>query len=203
MPFYMRRALENYPRATPLKSLTAGLDAIIRHLPESSPMKLLCIKRVCQRTAELLPGIQLHEQVLGLLHLQAYVLLVLDIQVRFRLSGLSFVCCLACYLPCSILAIYYTTGYICHSSRCIRMHVYAYRKNFLPRASYQKAYIHLPTRFHNFTHRLTHLGGSKLTAVERPMMWQRNQHAFCILHLLKLPVSILGRRVPDTCLSQG
>ena len=81
MPFYMQRSMENYPGGTALKSLTTGLDAIVRTLPPGSPAKLYCVKHVCERTLQLVAKGSAHEEGLGLVHLLAYVLLILDIDV--------------------------------------------------------------------------------------------------------------------------
>ena len=81
MPFYVRRALDNYPTATPIKALTLGLDAIVRHLAEGSPAKLFCLKKVCGLTLELAAGRIGSELVMGLVHLQVYITLILDVQV--------------------------------------------------------------------------------------------------------------------------
>lgn len=44
-------------------------------------MKLLSLKGICDRTSGLVADGCAHEDILGLLHLQAYTLLVLDIEV--------------------------------------------------------------------------------------------------------------------------
>lgn len=58
-----------------------GMDAIVRHLPDGSPAKLFSLKKVCAYTAELAAKAEQPEVVMGLVHLQVYIILILDVQV--------------------------------------------------------------------------------------------------------------------------
>lgn len=86
VPFYVKRALANYPDSTPLPSLMMGMDALARSLPSGSPGILFCFERIQERAAELesgqisqsLPGSDAKQ---GLLHLLIHLVLVMDIQV--------------------------------------------------------------------------------------------------------------------------
>ena len=64
-----------------MKALTLGLDALLRHLPDGSPAKLFCLKKVCGHTLELATRKLRSELVMGLVHLQVYIILILDVQV--------------------------------------------------------------------------------------------------------------------------
>jgi hypothetical protein len=77
-PFYVERSLVNYPGATPLDGLTAGMDALARTLTPGSPATLFCLQRVCDRCLALTED---PKAAMGLVHLLAYLLLVIDLQV--------------------------------------------------------------------------------------------------------------------------
>jgi len=77
-PFYAERSLRNYPTATPLDGFTAGLDALARTLPPGSPAMPFCLRRISERCLALVGD---PKAALGLVHLLAYLLLVVDLQV--------------------------------------------------------------------------------------------------------------------------
>ena len=80
-PFYVTRALANYPQHTPLLAFTTGMDALARSIPSGNSMPLFCLKCISERAVELMAAEPRVKDAMGLVHLLAYLLLVVDIQV--------------------------------------------------------------------------------------------------------------------------
>ena len=81
-PYYVMRSLETYPGMTPIDSLTAGLDALMRLIPSGDPSSLFIIQKVCDKLLQLWQS-DIHKgQFVELMQLLGYLLLVVDFQVQ-------------------------------------------------------------------------------------------------------------------------